>query len=129
MRLRRATTLPSEFQNLSSSGFQSAIQREVSLLIEFPFRLWREARVPAVSLGEKQKPPPRGACAFPPRAAALPMWPFVGPAVRHALLRVANDVSSFVPDHGFFVFVMQIKPLGEKRRFLTKPYRPIFCPT
>src|SRR5262249_8237595 len=94
MRLRRAMTLPSAFQNFSSSGFQSAIQRVVSLVIEFsPSPL----RVPAFSLGKKTKAARRGACASL-QSGGVAYVAFVGPAVRHAPLRVAQHISSFVPE-------------------------------
>src|SRR5215470_5698448 len=115
MRLRRAMTLPSAFQNFSSSGFQSAIQRVVSLLIEFsPSPL----RGPAFSLG-KTKAARRGAC------ASLQSGGVAYVALRWTRGAVCaaprpHHISSFVPDHEISAFRFDNQMVRSKTPILNK---------
>src|ERR1700756_809674 len=109
MRLRRAMVLPSEFQNFSSSGFQSAIHREFRVLIEHflserALRRLREPDDPGTFPTCPKQKPPGEALARPSRAAALPYWPVVGPAVRRAPSRLGRITSRFVPKPNHLLF-------------------------
>src|ERR1700751_1756348 len=98
IRLRRAMALPPEFQNFSSSGFQSAIHRVLRVVIEDFLseralrRLWNLIDPGTFPVAEKQKPPPRGACASL-QSGGVAYRPVIGPAARPAPLRLDNIIS------------------------------------
>src|SRR5262245_40227078 len=68
MRLRRAMALPVDFQNVSSSGFQSEIQVGFRLLINLFLSGWGIGPVNA-----RQQTPPPGARKRFSQGAALPV--------------------------------------------------------
>src|SRR5438445_8080747 len=83
IKLRRAMNLPLEFQNLSSSGFQSEIQVVVrSLIGRFPLVRMIATSAPARSLWPKKNRSPKERSALPPDSGVA-CWPVVGPFRRH----------------------------------------------
>src|SRR4029077_9508648 len=100
MRLRCAMDLPVDFQNVSSSGFQSAIQVEVRFLISlflFGWR-WRCWEGNSAAGGEQRE---KNAAARrskrPSRAAALPVVSMPKLRRRQRWRRLALRFTSFVP--------------------------------
>src|SRR5216683_2206672 len=78
IRLRRAMNLPLEFQNFSSSGFQSEIQEVVrSLIGDVP---WFERPPRRAFLWLKKKPQPDRGAWRSSQTAALRVGPSLDPA-------------------------------------------------
>src|SRR5262245_38794841 len=111
MRFRCAMALPPEFQNFSSSGFHSEIQRVFPLLIESFLLKWLGLHG-TFRVGRKQKPPRSDACASP-QCGGVASRPVVGPAARPRPSR-AISFSSFVPEPEFSRFECNIKVLRGK---------------